>query len=275
MQERNVSDIATSMGAPNVFLHGGPGLSCIAEREHYGPSLSIDWWDQPRGIVLFARPFGELVEMATDVVAERAKQCGRPVGLITHSFGAHVALRVAARVPEHIRSLTLLAPVFDVTNGLARVGHRVVERLPHSASLAHALDLLAAQPHNRDCFWLLVDELMATPDFLRVYFSDRADAVYAGFSILMAREPLFDVSAFRTILQDSWEAPPLKSPVHLECPVDIVFGSQDVLTDPTSEGPIWAGYFPHAQIRCVDAGHFVHLELPAEQWWLHASRASA
>ncbi|WP_181321979.1 alpha/beta fold hydrolase [Trinickia symbiotica] len=237
--------------------------------------MPVEWWEQPRGVVLFARPFGELVEMATDVLAERARQCGRLVSLIAHSFGAHIALRVAARAPQHIHSLTLLAPVFNVIDGLVRVARSVVERLPHAASLAHALDLLAAQPHNRDCFWLLVDELMATPDFLRVYFSDRADALYTGFSSLMAREPLFDPSAFRTILQDSWETTAPDSPKRLECPVDIVFGSQDVLTDPASEGPVWTGYFPHARICCVDAGHFVHLELQPDEWLPKPSRAPA
>jgi pimeloyl-ACP methyl ester carboxylesterase len=256
---------------PSLFLHGGPGLSCIAERERYGITLPVEWWDQPRGVVLFARPFGELVEMATDVVAERARHYGHPVNLIGHSFGVHITLRLAARIPEHVRSLTLLAPVLDVTDALARVGRSVVGRLPHSASLVHALDLLAAQPSDRDCFWRMVDELMATPDFLRVYFSDHADALYAGFTDLMAREPLFDASAFRTILQDSWEAPVLECPTHLECPVDIVFGSADVLTDPASDGPVWTDYFPHARIHCVDAGHFVHLELPPEQWWPQAS----
>ncbi|PTB20128.1 hypothetical protein C9I57_13555 [Trinickia symbiotica] len=226
-------------------------------------------------MVLFAHPFGELVEMATDLIAERARQYGQPVGLIANSFGAHVALRVAARIPERIHALTLLAPVFDVVDGLARVARRVVDRLPHSESLVRALDLLSAQPYNRDCFWLLVDELMATPNFLRVYFSARADAQYAEFAGLMAREALFDVSAFRTILQDFWNAPALEGPPRVECPVEIVFGREDVLTDSASESNVWAAFFPHAKIRHVDAGHFVHLELPPEQWWPPASRARA
>ena len=30
-----------------LFLHGGPGLHCAMEREWFGDSLPVSWWDQP------------------------------------------------------------------------------------------------------------------------------------------------------------------------------------------------------------------------------------
>ncbi|PTB20129.1 hypothetical protein C9I57_13560 [Trinickia symbiotica] len=56
----------------------------------------------------------------------------------------------------------------------------MVERLPPSASLVHALEQHAAQAHDRGRFYPLIDELMATPDLLHVYFGDRADTLFAS-----------------------------------------------------------------------------------------------
>lgn len=266
-------DIVDTPGVPNLFLHGGPGLSCFAEREHYGTTLPIHWWDQPRAVVMFAHPFAELVEMATDTVSECAQQCGQPVGLVAHSFGAQLALHVASRIPEQLYAVTLLAPAFNIVDALARVGRCVLDRRAGAAGLQRALQLLAQQPYNRDCFWLLVDELMATPDFLRVYFSDDADVEYAAFTDLMARESLLDASAFRAILQDSWALQPIHGPIALGCPVDLVFGKYDVLSDSSEEEAIWLQYFAQARSRHLDAGHFVHLERPPDEWWPCANRA--
>lgn len=260
-------------GVPNLFLHGGPGLCCLAEREHYDTTLLIHWWDQPRGVVMFAHPFAELVEMATDTVSECALQCGQPVGLVAHSFGAQLALHVASRIPEHLYAVTLLAPAFNIVDALTRVGRCVLERGADAAGLQRALRLLAEQPYNRDCFWSLFDALLATPDFLRVYFSRDADAQYAAFAGLMAREPLFDASALRAILQDFWELRPIDGPIAPGCPVDLVFGKYDLLSDPSEEEAIWLQYFPQARSRHLDAGHFVHLERPPAEWWPEANRA--
>jgi len=45
-----------------LFLHGGPGLSAVAERELYGDSLDVHWWDQPHFEVLFVRPYQALLD---------------------------------------------------------------------------------------------------------------------------------------------------------------------------------------------------------------------
>ena len=30
-----------------LFLHGGPGLTCQMERDQYGDSFPVHWWEQP------------------------------------------------------------------------------------------------------------------------------------------------------------------------------------------------------------------------------------
>lgn len=149
----------------------------------------------------------------------------------------------------------------------------MLERGADAAGLQRALCLLAEPPYNRDCFWSLFDELRATPDFLRVYFSDDAKAQYSAFTRLMARVLLLDAFALRAILQDFWELRPIDGPIALGCPVDLVFGKYDMLSDPSEDEAVWLQYFAQARSRHLDAGHFVHLERPPAEWWPLANRA--
>lgn len=114
---------------------------------------------------------------------------------------------------------------------------------------------------------------MTIPDFLRAYFRDGADVAYAAFTDLMAHESLLDASAFRAILQDFWELRPIHGPIALGCPVDLVFGKYDVLSDSSEEESIWLQYLAQARSWHLDAGHFVHVERPADEWWPRANRA--
>ena len=52
------------------------------------------------------------------VVAAATEMLDRPMDLLGHSFGATVALRIAAERPEMVRSLTLIEPVFFVVAGI-------------------------------------------------------------------------------------------------------------------------------------------------------------
>lgn len=250
-----------------LFLHGGPGLSAIAESELYGQTLPIHWWDQPRSVVLFSRPFAELVDAAEDEVSMLAESQGHPVDVIAHSFGAHLALHLVTRAPQHVRKLWLLAPVYDLGAAFVRLGTRLLEIAPTSGPLLAALEeFKASSDHVR--FSRLASQVTSFANFFDLYWSPTADARRRWYLDLVAHQNVVDPRAFEVIVQDFWAAqqpsPPLLADVE---PVQLVFGRQDPLIDIDAERQTWMQFFPHAQCAEVDAGHFIHLELPATRWW--------
>ncbi|MEO5970200.1 MAG: alpha/beta fold hydrolase, partial [Bdellovibrionia bacterium] len=111
-----------------LFIHGGPGLNSFAEKTILGSlfsdrNVSITFWNEPskfRPTVLLdstdsektpKAAFSRLLESAEKTLVELA-QSG-PVKLIGHSFGCNTATILAARNPNLVAELNLIAPAFD------------------------------------------------------------------------------------------------------------------------------------------------------------------
>ena len=249
-----------------LFLHGGPGLSAIAERELYGDSLQVDWWDQPRCDVLFARPYDALLD---DVAyqAERLADLGTgKVDLLAHSFGARLALYLAMFMPERIGAVTLVAPVFDVAAAYLRLGQRVATVGPGNSRLLQALARFDANRDNFNDFWNLVEAICEVPRFFDIYWGPNAEDQRRWFHTTIATQPWADLNTCKVVLQDFWTRPDLAVQTTVTGPVELIFGSHDLLVDPSEEVRRWLNYFPHATTRRVNAGHLVHLETPPSQW---------
>jgi pimeloyl-ACP methyl ester carboxylesterase len=250
-----------------LFLHGGPGLSSIAERDLYARTLPIHWWDQPRSVVLFARPFSALVEAAEDEVRMLADASGRPVDLIAHSFGAHLALQLARRVPAHIGKLWLLAPVYDMGGAFVRLATRLLTLTPSSEPLLAALEeFKATSDYTR--FARLAAQVTSFANLFELYWSTGANARRRWYLDLLAHQSIVDPSAFEVIVRDFWAEPlPLPQPGRGVQTVQLVFGREDPLIDLAAERRTWTQLFPHAHCTELDTGHFIHLEAPSSHWW--------
>lgn len=248
-----------------LFLHGGPGLSAIAERALYGNALAIHWWDQPRSVVLFASPFDALVDAAEEEVV-RLSPAGQSVNLIAHSFGAHLALRLAMRIPERLSQIVLLAPVYNVGDAFARLARRLLEINPSSAPLLEAVQEFRAAG-DFDRFARLAAQVIGVANFIDVYWSPSAHARRRWFVDLLTHQPVFDMNAFEVIVRDFWSAGASSAPARVAGPVHLVFGRADPLVDIEVERQTWLGLFRHATSRDIDCGHFVHLEATPSVWW--------
>lgn len=251
-----------------LFLHGGPGLSAIAERALYGSELPIHWWDQPRSVVLYARPFGALLDAAEEEVT-RLSASGRRVNLVAHSFGTHLALRLAMRMSERLGKIVLLAPVYDIGDAFVRLAHRLLEVTPTSQPLLGAVEeFRAGSDYSR--FARLAAQIMSVANFLDVYWSPGADARRRWFLDLLTHQPVADLNAFEVIVRDFWsEAQIISVQTTVTNPVELIFGRADPLVDVEAERRIWTAFFPHAVSRELDSGHFVHLETEPTMWWTH------
>jgi pimeloyl-ACP methyl ester carboxylesterase len=258
---------STAVCDTTLFLHGGPGLCCQAERTLYETSLPVHWWDQPRSVGLMARPYGDLLEFTIDELHRLATAA--PVHIVAHSFGAVLALEAARRAPQCIRTLTLLAPVHDVGATFVQVADALMpsRSAAQRPAVEWARNRYLAQVGDADQLLALGRAIMANPDFLDVYWAPESRDRRDGFYALMREHTLFDLAVFEAVLRDFvLAAPRPPRPVASAFPVHVVLGRFDLAFDRRVELPYWASCFPSATFRTTSAGHMVQLECPPTTW---------
>jgi pimeloyl-ACP methyl ester carboxylesterase len=165
----------------------------------------------------------------------------------------------------HYTSL-YLAPVFDVADAIVRLGEHALPMATDPNRLIEALQQNRAQHNRFDTFRTLVEEIWAVPGVPDVYWSPASGVRKKWFLEVIAREGWVDFNTFIVILKDFWDTKPMNVKTTVAGPVNIVFGSHDVLVDATQEAQNWLRFFPDATIKLTDAGHYPHLENPPELW---------
>lgn len=253
-----------SLTRHSLFLHGGPGLSVIGERRLYGQTLPISWWDQPRSVATASSPFLALIDAASDKAFTVPE--GSRLHLIAHSFGAVLAHRLALRMPEQIASITLLAPTADLADVFIRLAAFMIPFLDDPAPLARASARLESRRRDFTAAREVMDIVFAAPQFLSAYWSPWAKARQEWYGTLMQSDPLFDPDAFFAIAADAWpELGPL-AVTAFDGPVDIIYGSADILVDSATTLPTWESAFSNVTSRTVRSGHMIQFECASEEW---------
>jgi pimeloyl-ACP methyl ester carboxylesterase len=214
-------------------------------------------------VVLFANPFNELVDLAEDELLRLSERLGRPVRLLAHSFGAVLALHLAMRQPEAIDRVVLLAPVSDIGNAFSRLAQCLSERRADRHRLLAARERYLAARDDVAAFGELARTIMATPDFIDIYWAPNSAPQREAFKSLLEREALFDAATFDAVTRDLFHGPRLQATTRVAGPVSIVWGRHDPLIDPDTESATWTGYFPTATTHMLEAGHFIQLEADA------------
>ena len=141
----SLSGWTTGAGEPLVLLHGGPGLSSL-----YLDELALDLARTNR-VALFqqrgvspsttAGPF-TVAQAIDDVLSVLdALDWSRPT-VVGHSWGGHLALRLAAAVPERLQGVLAVEPLGIVGDGgMAAFEAEMVARTPaHDRERANELD---------------------------------------------------------------------------------------------------------------------------------------
>jgi pimeloyl-ACP methyl ester carboxylesterase len=252
---------------PAFFLHGGPGLTSLPERRWIGPKPGLEWWDQPRIAAGAAHGFRQLCEACGAAFLGYTAQASQPVQLVAASFGVHLALDLVDRFPNRISGLVLLSPTLDPQRAYLRLARQVLALHPGSV-LRESIQAAQAQPGAREAFWSMVAQVLATPDFVDLYWGPGMPERRAQFKALLGDGSVFDFATFHAVLDDflfSGEARP-SSPLAFTGPVCAVIGNADGLYDPATDDAELLRCFPQARIQRLDAGHFLHLEAPAVSW---------
>jgi pimeloyl-ACP methyl ester carboxylesterase len=109
--------------------------------------------------------------------------------------------------------------------------------------------------------------IFSAPQFLNAYWSPWAKAQQEWYGALMQSEPVFDPGAFFAIAADAWRELGSLDVSAFEGPVDIIYGSADVLVDAATTLPAWQTAFSHVTSRTVHSGHMIQFECAPEEWW--------
>lgn len=253
------------MAAPSVFyLHGGPGLGPVFERNRYPDAAHVHWWQQPLAKPCAERPFLDLRAAALDELRRVAAARGTPVTLAASSFGAHLAVYLACHAPELIDKIVLLAPTFDPEQAalrLARRAFRVHTDHPHAPRLALALAAYEDDP-GRPRFWDVFGALSLLPDVTELYFGPSGGAAAAqSFAALIEQPGAFDGPTSVATSDDfsALDHTPVQSP--FKGAVTVLFGAYDPMIDAEQDRAVWSTIFPQAEFFKVESGHFPLLEL--------------
>lgn len=258
----DANDVPTTL-----FLHGGPGLSAIAERTRLVMPCPVDWWEQPRAHEGQTAPYACLLREAEQKFTSMCAASAAPIRLLASSFGCMLARHLAARFPDAISVIVLLAPTFDPQASYRRFAATLLDTSPSPA--LHAAYESCKSNSATAAFWDLVAAILATPRFSDSYWSVGAMPARRQFAALMADSAGFDFPTYRLVLDDFLTTPPPSGPSPYRGPVTVTVGASDPYATLERTRAEVHRYFPQAQLSLVDAGHFPHLELAPEFWLPH------
>jgi pimeloyl-ACP methyl ester carboxylesterase len=245
-----------------MFLHGGPGLSAALERQRFANTLPVHWWDQPHVDADVSSPFERLVEAAEKELGRLFDAQRKPAALLTSSFGVHVALALIQRVPEKIASLDILGGTLDMRMAFVRLAQRISE-VNRDGDLK-AVSVRAEEKGDSESLWALIGKLFTVGNLLDFYWGPGAEEQCEAMKALAASGLLVHAGTFQAALGDFIERKPVAPPA-FSGSVRVIIGRFDPYARADDAG-LWRAVFPKASVEFVEAGHFPHLELPAEDW---------
>ena len=248
-----------------LFLHGGPGLHSAVEREWFGDTLPILWWDQPH-VADDSAPFRTLVYYAANRLGILAGSSGGKVDVIAHSFAGQIAAVLAREYPQLIRRITLLGCPHDRVSHFFLFARRLLEAGYDRPGLKEALAAVEANCDESN-FFALIRACYPDSTLPGIYFGPQSTEVRDRYLAMAAKTPPVDFATFFAVMRDLFHTPNSTQLAGFDGEVKVIMGRHDPLLDLDADKKKWLGVFPQAEFELVDAGHFLHFELPPEAWF--------
>jgi pimeloyl-ACP methyl ester carboxylesterase len=237
-------------------------LSAALERQRFGDTLPVHWWDQPHVDADVTAPFERLADAAEKELGRMFAAQEWPVALLANSFGVHVALALIERVPEKIRSVSIVGGVLGLRTAFVRLGRRISE-VNRDAGL-EAVTVRAQEKDDSESLWALIEKLFTVSNLFEFYWGPAAQEQCKSMNALAASGELVHAATFRAVLADFLKRKPAAAQA-FNGAVRVLVGRCDPYASADDAG-LWRAVFPQAAVEFVEAGHFPHLELPAKDW---------
>lgn len=252
-------------GQTIVMIHGGPGMSHHYFRptfDYLSKGYHLVYYDQrlsgqsdascDSSNITYA---GWVEDLESIRVASEADQ----LILISHSWGARIAIRYAERYPERVKGIVFLDPVGLSPEVVQEAGTILQERLTSSDKLAQQKLILSQEFKNGDKEAILQAYRFsfaqnvfrrAVLDTLNLYIADQPIQRQQKLGLLFRDQA-------STVYNDYNILP------YIEAPCLIVHGSYDAT--PASAVTRMDTLLPQSTVKIIqDAGHFSFLEVPEE-----------
>jgi pimeloyl-ACP methyl ester carboxylesterase len=250
-------------GEPALCVHGleGSSRNWTDLMELLRPALTCEAVDLPGFGNSPPRPDGRYTVAAlAQTVATLIGRLGRgPVHLIGNSLGGAACVRLAARRPELVRTLTLVSPAlpdprprldllrFPVLS-LPLVGARLLRQLRATPADLRVADVIAT------CF---SDPARFPPERFDVEVAElvRRDGLGYGEAVL--------VGSVRTLTAETlrpWSA--WRDAARVTAPSLVIYGSRDRLVDPRLAGRAARAFADARIVVLPGTGHLAHMEHP-------------
>jgi len=266
-----VGGIAAGGTPPVVFLHGGPGQGS----EHFdalaGPfmerELRMVYFDQ-RGSGLSERPVNRDYAVATlvdDIEALRRELRAPKVALIGHSFGTVLALEYAARYPDNVAHVIVVAGLWDTQVQCPLRLARLAELRPDVFARARHDTIAQDGSRRNECDIELRARNGLGDDRrrfdLQTIFPDSAVAARID-SVNTARNVVYGGEVNRAVMAAGMNRYRFTQFERVTMPVLVIAGALDGAVLPAGLRPL-AQRLPRAQYREFErSGHFVYLDEP-------------
>jgi pimeloyl-ACP methyl ester carboxylesterase len=239
---------------PLLFLHG-----LLGQLQNFTYALTALFPD--RRIVLLDRPGSGYSQAApSQTLAAQAAvaaavidalKLDRPL-IVGHSLGGAVALALALDHPERVGGLALIAPL---TQALVLTS-RPFAGLAFAARLARWLGAWTLGPAVTILRSAKAGEQAFAPEPPKRDFWNRGGG-------LLAARPSALLAAARDIESQPQELPLLAARyASLTVPVGVLFGAQDRVLDPATQGADFCARAPRAEMTLIDGGHMLPVTQP-------------
>ncbi len=250
-------DIGPRQAQPLVLIHGLSG-----QLQHFTYALADRLAEDHRVIVL-DRPGCGYSTRASDAMArlpEQAKallavlqslEVKQPV-LVGHSLGGAVALAMALAAPEQVAGLALLAPL---THPAAQGPEAFKGLIVHNNMMRRLMAQTVAIPTAQRTAGPVLNQIFAPEtcpdDFL----------IKAGGALGLRPESFVAASADASFLYPAIETQAARYAAQLSTPGAILFGAEDAILDPLSQGKVMETYGLDCQIL-PQRGHMLPITAP-------------
>lgn len=202
---------------------------------------------------------GYSITAQASAVAELIEASGEPVHLVGNSLGGAVCIRLAARWPELVSTLTLISPLLPDRRPRPSLVRFPVLCLPGAGDwLLRRVGAIEAERRvEATLAGVYYNRLLVRP----ARFTAEADELRRRDTLPYADEAL--ICSTRSVVAENFRGALWRDAAQIGVPVLAIFGSHDRLIDPRLAGRAARTFGDARVVVLPQTGHVAHLEHPA------------